>query len=540
MNPVKYRVEIETEQAQHPRKRLYHLTKSHPTSDCYIKKECEKVLATKQQQGSNLTTRTVPSGQLRNIKEEFDEEIVSEDDDVIKPLPESNDTNDEDLVYFARIKNHYLRLVRSSFTATFSRHQMQYPIIVDSGANYHMFREREFFTTLVPTTGKVILGDGKTILPIQGVGQIRCIVGDQDLIIDNVRFVPDLAESIYSLFLHIKQQNHGVQSSFADGLYLKFPNFATKTIVGAADIYLDAQPHPENPNYQYVLPSSSTDAIVPLVYCQHTTVTDIESSSKSSDNLLKSLRQYYSEVKSKRQLNLDVPAGFRSASALQKDFQVFTPPCKAWSANICNTSTLSDIASDTPVLDSTITTFSSMESTLPTNFTNSSSPVNVPILRCVDKPSASLPSQITFTEDFLRASVGFRRVDTIKSHLSDLYANTVNLDSSPPDATLDIGEFSTIRKSPRNTNPVARPQAFGDVIHMDIVFGPDVAIGNVHYGLLFTDRYSRMTYVYPLQNLTSDIWKQMEAFFAHPLQNLTSDIWKQMEAFFAHLVFHPK
>jgi hypothetical protein len=50
---------------------------------------------------------------------------------------------------------------------------------------------------------------------------------------------------------------------------------------------------------------------------------------------------------------------------------------------------------------------------------------------------------------------------------------------------------------------------------MDIVFGPDISIGNIHYGLLFTDRYSRMTYIYPLKNLNSDIRKQIEAFFAH-------------------------
>jgi hypothetical protein len=50
---------------------------------------------------------------------------------------------------------------------------------------------------------------------------------------------------------------------------------------------------------------------------------------------------------------------------------------------------------------------------------------------------------------------------------------------------------------------------------MDIVFGPEVALGNVHYGLLFMDRYSRMTYIYPLQNLTSNIIRQLEAFFAH-------------------------
>jgi len=50
---------------------------------------------------------------------------------------------------------------------------------------------------------------------------------------------------------------------------------------------------------------------------------------------------------------------------------------------------------------------------------------------------------------------------------------------------------------------------------MDIVFGPEVALTNTHYGLIFTDRYSQMTYMYPLQNLTTDIIKQLDCFFAH-------------------------
>lgn len=44
---------------------------------------------------------------------------------------------------------------------------------------------------------------------------------------------------------------------------------------------------------------------------------------------------------------------------------------------------------------------------------------------------------------------------------------------------------------------------------MDILFGPEVAIGNIHYELLFTDRFRRMTYLYSLQNLTTDIKKQL-------------------------------
>jgi hypothetical protein len=118
-------------------------------------------------------------------------------------------------------------------------------------------------------------------------------------------------------------------------------------------------------------------------------------------------------------------------------------------------------------------------------------------------------------EDLLRASVGFRRVDTLKRHFQTLYKNNVKLDSTPADAILDSSNLATMKKKDRNTTPVSRPLQFAYIMHMDIVFGPDIAIGNVHYGLLFTDRFSRMTYLYPLKNLTSDIKKQMEAFFAH-------------------------
>ena len=64
----------------------------------------------------------------------------------------------------------------------------------------------------------------------------------------------------------------------------------------------------------------------------------------------------------------------------------------------------------------------------------------------------------------------------------------------PPDAVMDLGDCATLQKTLRNTTPVIRPSHFGEVVHMDIVFGPDISIGNIHYGLIFTDRYSRMTY----------------------------------------------
>ena len=194
MNPVKFRAELEAEQAKYMGKCIYHLTKSHPTCDCYIKKECEILLA------SPFTS----TRQLRNLTEEVIEDII--EDEVDKVLPEdSNDTNEIDLYYFARIKNHYLCLIKSSEPVSMiSRHHMKFPIIADSGANHHIFKEKEFFTFIAPMKGPVVLGDGKTRLDIHGIGTVKCMVDGHSLLMDNVCYVPDLAESIYSLFLHIK------------------------------------------------------------------------------------------------------------------------------------------------------------------------------------------------------------------------------------------------------------------------------------------------------------------------------------------------
>jgi hypothetical protein len=114
---------------------------------------------------------TSPTGQLRHITEETFEDAV---DDSLENCTDElgNDTNDESLHYIAQVSNHYLCLVKSSHTLD-ARHMMKFSIIIDSGANYHMFRELQFFDTLIPATGKVLLGDGITSLPIRGIGTVK-------------------------------------------------------------------------------------------------------------------------------------------------------------------------------------------------------------------------------------------------------------------------------------------------------------------------------------------------------------------------------
>jgi hypothetical protein len=507
LNPKKFAKEIEAEQCCHPGKCIFHLTKSHQTSNCDLKKECDKIVQSKRSSSSASTSFPNGTGQLCHLTEESaDKETIDEaDEPSIDSSDEPNDTNDDLLTYFSRVSKHYLRLVKST-PALITRHSMRFPIIADSGANFHMFRDQAFLETLNPFSGKAILGDGQTTLNIQGIGTVKLKIGEHVLSIDNVRYIPDLAKSIYSLFLHIRTPNHGLRSSFEDGLHIIFSQFSTKAVLGADDVYLNAVPV----NYSTDSVSSCPIGNQGSSNCNHITQLSPPTSDfvKKEDNLLRQLRQYYGEIKTKRQLNMEVPAGFREISTYQR--QVRDHHLLHGTSSIIP----EELKPESSVLnlDSTDTTSLHPPTTpLP----NLSSEVPVPILRCVDKPSSSLPAKLTFTEDFLRASVGFCCINTLKAHLGSLYEDTVKLDQLPQDAILDSGDLANLKKSPRNTTPVPRPARFAEVIHMDIVFGPDIAIGNVHYGLLFTDRYSCMTYLYPLQNLTTDIRKQLESFFAH-------------------------
>jgi hypothetical protein len=302
-----------------------------------VKKECdricEKIMADKK---AGLQT-SATTGHLRRITELLEEnelDIVATPD-TLSDTP-SNDTNESDLYYFARLSNHYLRLVKSNSSASVDCcHYLCYPIIADSGANFHMFKHPEFFTTMQPLDGHVILGDGQTTLPIQGIGTMSCIIDGHSLLLHDGRFVPQLSESIFSLLQHIKQPNHGLHSSFETGLYVSFPGIQTKAIVGKDDIYLNILPALDNLDVidAPFFPETMSQEVNDSVNCHTTDVTSgNEIVTKDMDHLLKSLRQYYATVKTKCQLNLHVPAGFCQATNLQTLFWSFTPPRKSKSA----------------------------------------------------------------------------------------------------------------------------------------------------------------------------------------------------------------
>jgi hypothetical protein len=281
-----------------------------------------------------------------------------------------------------------------------------------------MFKEPEFFLNMKPFEGNVILGDGCTKLPIQGIGTVGITIDNHPIIIHDVRFVPTLSESVYSLLQHIKQTNHGLQSSFETGLHISFPGFSTAAIIGQNDIYLNAKP-----SNTFTSDHSSKSSSIPDIdnftdVCHHINqdTSDVTSDSKDMNNLLKSLRRYYDSVRTKRQLNLNVPAGFHQTSQVQQLFHNFMPPKKApditQDTSLLPVQLLSDITNPTEVSQPSDHVASdpspddkSVEYFHPV--TDAFSNVPVPILRCVDKMSLPLPSRLTVTEDFICASVGF-------------------------------------------------------------------------------------------------------------------------------------
>jgi hypothetical protein len=194
---------------------------------------------------------------------------------------------------------------------------------------------------------------------------------------------------------------------------------------------------------QFIQPSSPSSSETRSSFCNHVTQfhDELSSESKKVDNLLIQLCQYYHDVKMCQQLDLEFPASFRQQSVHQRQLHHHTTSTKTPSSS-------NDLAESTIDKFSSFSELSENSIFLPSSndpVTNSSSQIPVPILRCVDKPFSSLPSRITFTEDFVCASVGFRRIDSIKANLQELYQDTISFDTLPPDAVLDSGDFSSLQ-----------------------------------------------------------------------------------------------
>jgi hypothetical protein len=107
--------------------------------------------------------------------------------------------------------------------------------------------------------------------------------------VNDVRYIPELSESIYSLFVYVQSPKHGIQSSFESGLHISFLDFTTLAILGDHDIYLNASPGNDFIKCTDFINiadtiSSSTAPIDNKTTCRHIT---ISSDSTVSENVSK-------------------------------------------------------------------------------------------------------------------------------------------------------------------------------------------------------------------------------------------------------------
>jgi hypothetical protein len=95
MNPTRYCQEISSEQQKYPGKCIYHLSSTHSTANCNIKKECDRILASKRSEsGDASNSSSSVTGQLRHLTDDsFEDAVESEPRDEIEPC---NDTNESD------------------------------------------------------------------------------------------------------------------------------------------------------------------------------------------------------------------------------------------------------------------------------------------------------------------------------------------------------------------------------------------------------------------------------------------------------------
>ncbi len=131
--------------------------------------------------------------------------------------------------------------------------------------------------------------------------------------------------------------------------------------------------------------------------------------------------------------------------------------------------------------------------------------VSTPPLLPVNKVNSSQSKSVTLSREMLSQSIGFRHPEPLLNHIKTLGNGKVKVQAIPKNPQLDPGETATMKSAKRNTTPLPKPKTFGEIMHMDIGFGPCAAIGGITHTLLVVDRATRHKFVYGLKNLTTSL-----------------------------------
>ena len=158
--------------------------------------------------------------------------------------------------------------------------------------------------------------------------------------------------------------------------------------------------------------------------------------------------------------------------------------------------------------------------------TSKDSTQNIPHLPTEHKPISSWPSHTSFSIDQLRKSFGFRNIDTILPHIQKTSLPNYSISTKDREKILDLGETATISTSKSNKDSIPLPHSFGDVIHIDILYGTVTAHEGVRYSLFIVDRATRHRFILPMSNLKTDLlttMNKLRKFFGSTPRRILTD-----------------
>lgn len=138
--------------------------------------------------------------------------------------------------------------------------------------------------------------------------------------------------------------------------------------------------------------------------------------------------------------------------------------------------------------------------------------VSKPPIPTEHKPLSSWPSQVSYTPDQPKKNFGFRNIETILPQIQQTCQSNFFLSVKDKEKVLDLGEVATIHRSKRNTTALPLPQSFGDIMHIDIIYGTITAIEGYKYALFIVDRATRSRFILPMKVLKTDVLPIFQKF----------------------------
>ena len=476
---------------------------------------------------------TTSANSLQEISIDQLHELIAAATDDDSPTTTNNNFNHQSPTYYCTHNN-----VVICNNVTTINECTPHQILIDSGASHTLITCRSLFQTYSPWDGTkvVTLADGVTTTPIQGTGTISATASNGKIItIPNCLYVPTLSSSLLATKAFSKLPGHGVTTTNGK-TKISFPAFSFLSDDNFEDplIFIMVHPTHVHANTTHIIPLDpdepnpitlpNDDTQSPTTSDPHTNPdfsTPVPPQSNTPNTIPDdSMLRPKSPSPLPHWLRPRIKVSFKDKNGIVHRGVMEQRSQFQWTITIRKSKR--QVMSFNVSKDD-IERLTEQGSLLPGHqhhLSNNTEPASAesdsdlpkPPLRVHDIPVSSLPNDVSFTISQIQRGFGFRNVNNILQQIKETSKNNFSISTTDQEPILDLGLTATIDKSKRNTTPVTLPKNFGEVIHMDILYGSATAHGQIKYALYLIDRATRYKAIYPIKDLTTDILPNIKLF----------------------------